>query len=99
MALPDNGDNKTIIGPKWIGNVRCFWPDANGKPRITIGPNWGFTFVLLAIVGGVLYTSTTALIGMIKKEAHWSLILLGFSFIILGLFAFLKTLLGDPGIP
>jgi hypothetical protein len=99
LALPDRGDNKTIIGPKWIGNIRCFWPDADGKPRLTIGPNWGFTIILLAIVGGTLYTSTNALIGMWKKRAAWYFIVLGFTFIVLGIFAFLKTLLGDPGIP
>lgn len=36
---------------------------------------------------------------MWKKQASWYFLAFGFSFIVIGLFAFLRTLLGDPGIP
>lgn len=35
---------------EYIGSLRCFWPDANGKPRITIGPHWKWIMPLAAIV-------------------------------------------------
>lgn len=99
MALPEGANNQTIVPPKYIGNVRCFWHNEEGIPRITIGPNWCFSILLFLIVGCVLYTSTVSLANMIKRGAAWYWILLGIFLIIFGLFCFFKTLLGDPGIP
>ena len=62
MSNPYN--NGAVLKPKWIGNVRCFLHDANGRPRITVGPNWGFTIFLSALVGGSLYVSISALMRM-----------------------------------
>jgi len=63
-AFPDRGDRNKIVAPKWIGNIRCYWHDKYGVPRITVGPNWGFTICLGFLVTGALYSSATALYGM-----------------------------------
>ena len=34
-----------------VGNIHCFWHRENGVPRITIGPNWGISFILWAVAG------------------------------------------------
>ena len=99
VALPENCGEDTIIGPKWIGNVRCFWHDKEGKPRLTIGPNWGFTIGLGLLVSGALYVSVTAMIGMYKAGAEWYYQLGGAAIVVFGLSAFFRTFLGDPGIP
>ena len=40
LALGFQAENEsTIVAPQWIGNIRCFWPNDKGVPRITIGPN------------------------------------------------------------
>ena len=88
-----------IVGPVWIGNIRCFLPNRNGRPLITIGPNWGFTIFLCCLVCGSLYTSISGLDGMIEHNAPWPYIVLGTLVIAGGLLTFFKTLLGDPGIP
>ena len=99
IGLPSHTGDQTVIGPKWIGNIRCFWHNKDGEPRITIGPNWGFTIGLGFLVSGALYVSITGLIGMIKAQAAWYYILGGVTSITLGLAAFFACLLGDPGIP
>lgn len=68
-------------------------------PRLTIGPNWGFTIVLGVMVGAILYLSTTSLYRMIAIGAEWYYIVIGLGMIFFGLWAFAATLLGDPGIP
>lgn len=99
IAIPENFDLEMVYHPKWIGNVRCFWHNAKGVPRLTIGPNWGFTFVLGAMVSAVLYLSTTGMYKMIKMGAATHYLVIGFCLIAFGLWAFFATLLGDPGIP
>ena len=88
-----------VLRPKWIGNVRCFLHDANGRPRITIGPNWGFTIFLSLLVGGSLYVSIGALIHMGKRGADWYWMAIGAVIIVIGMWSFLRTFLGNPGIP
>lgn len=93
------GDREIIVAPKWIGNIRCFWPNKNGIPRITIGPNWGFTIVLGVLVCGTFYITTSGLINMYKRNAAWHWLIIGAFLIISGISSFFLTLLGDPGIP
>lgn len=99
IAIPENEDIEMIYNPKWIGNVRCYWHNDKGVPRLTIGPNWGFTCLLVAMVSAVFYLSASAQYKMIKMDAEWYYLLIGFCLIGFGLWAFLSTLLGDPGIP
>ena len=91
--------NDAIVNPKWIGNVRCFLHDSNGKPRATIGPNWGFTIVLFCLVGGILHICIKGMINLVYCEAAWYWLAIGATSITGGLIAFTLTLLGDPGIP
>lgn len=99
IAIHENEAKDILFAPAWIGNIRCYWHNAEGVPRLTIGPNWMFTFLLGAIVLAVLYLSTTSLYKMIVMGAEWYFIIIGFSLIVFGLWAFFATLLGDPGIP
>mmetsp|Transcript_15186 Transcript_15186/g.19232 ORF Transcript_15186/g.19232 Transcript_15186/m.19232 type:complete len:223 (-) Transcript_15186:82-750(-) len=99
QSLSNTDHSNEVIGPDWIGNIRCFWPDKNGRPRITIGPNWGFTIFLGALVSGCLYISVIALISMGEKGAAWYWMLIGSLIIIFGVGSFFMTFLGDPGIP
>ena len=39
-----------IEAPKHIGRIRCFLPDKDAKPRITVGPTWMFSIPLIVIV-------------------------------------------------
>ena len=29
-----------------VGNIRCYWHDSNGIPRITIGPDWKWSITI-----------------------------------------------------
>ena len=89
----------TIVPPEWIGNIRCFWPDDKGRPRITIGPNWYFTICLGFLVCATLWISLNGMVGLYEKEASWVYLLGGALVICSGLFFFFACLLGDPGIP
>ena len=60
-----------IVPPKWIGNIRCFWHNAEGIPRITIGPNWGFTIFLFGLVCCVFYVSCSGMVNLYKGNASW----------------------------
>ena len=73
--------------------------NSQGRPFITIGPNWGFTIFLGALVGGCLYVSVNALKHMWSKGADWYWIAIGLAIVFIGLWAFFRTFLGDPGIP
>ena len=35
-----------------IGNCRCFWHRPDGVPRIVIGPQWMYSFVILILALG-----------------------------------------------
>ena len=94
------GETETaVVPPEWIGNIRCFWPDDKGRPRITIGPNWYFTIALGILVLGSLWVSLNGMLSMYEKDASWVYLLGGAVVICSGLFFFFKCLLGDPGIP
>ena len=99
VALPSAKNRNKIVPPDWIGNIRCYWHDKAGVPRITIGPNWGFTIVLGFLVSGATYTSVKAMIEMIKLQAAWYYLVTGAFIIVFGLWCFFRTFLGDPGIP
>ena len=99
LPLPMDDSSTEIRGPKWIGNIRCFWHDTKGRPRLTIGPNWGFTIVLAIMVAGILHVSISGMIGLVKNDAAWYYQLVGVLIIFFGLAMFFMTLLGDPGIP
>jgi len=53
-----------------IGNVRCYWLNEMGVPRITIGPTWMFAvplfiavlFLLYCFLSGLYYLQATSLI-------------------------------------
>lgn len=51
--------------------MRCFFHDVNGVPRVTIGPNWGFTIVLSLLVSLVLYISLNGMVNLNKIHAAW----------------------------
>ena len=60
-----------IVKTKWIGNIRCFMHRADGRPRVTIGPNWGFSCALVILVTGITWVcvkSTMALCGLVQKS-------------------------------
>ena len=88
-----------IVPPKWIGNIRCFWHNKEGIPRITIGPNWGFTIFLACLVCCVFYVSCSGMANLYKNDASWYYLVIGLLVIVLGLASFFMTLFGDPGIP
>jgi len=69
LAFPGNLVQNEVVFPKWIGNVRCWWHNKDGVPRVTIGPNWGFTFFLGGIVCAVLWLSFGALKKMFEDGA------------------------------
>lgn len=92
-------DSNLIVGPKWIGNIRCFWPDIYGRPRITIGPNWGFTICLASLVAASLHVTLSALINMGQSGVSWPFLFIGSVIILAGIGSFCRTLMGDPGIP
>ena len=104
---PEKGSRRasanTNRGPvrksKWIGNIRCYFHDAHGKPRVTIGPNWGFSIGLIGLVAGILYICLKGLINIYNRNAAWYWLLIGTILILFGLACVLRTLLGDPGIP
>jgi hypothetical protein len=43
--------------PRKIGGVYCFWYDLSNRPRIVIGPDWGFL-----VVKGVLWNAWIAVV-------------------------------------
>ena len=88
-----------IVPPKWIGNIRCFWHNKEGIPRITIGPNWGFTIFLFGLVCCVFYVSCSGMVNLYKNHASWYYQVIGLFVIVSGLASFFLTLCGDPGIP
>ena len=93
------GNSDKIVPPKWIGNIRCFWHNEEGIPRITIGPNWGFTIFLLGLVCVVFYVSCSGMVNLYKASAPWYYQVIGLLVIVLGLSSFFLTLFSDPGIP
>ena len=40
--------------PRKLGNMYCFWYNAQGNPRIVIGPDWKFSILELALVNGII---------------------------------------------
>ena len=95
----EDSDNFEIFAPDWIGNVRCFWHDKNGRPRITIGPSWGFSFFLGGIVIAVLWLDISAIVKMFENDSSWAVKLGAFAVMGFGLTSFFMTFLGNPGIP
>lgn len=100
LALSFKEQNETaIVPPQWIGNIRCYWHDSKGVPRITIGPNWHFTICLALLVLGSLLVSLQGLQKLYELDASWYYILGGVVVILSGLSFFFLCLLSDPGIP
>ena len=88
-----------IYKTKWIGNIRCFLHGADGRPRVTIGPNWGFSCALVALATGVTWLCLKGMVNLYNRHAAWYWLVIGATTIVMGLACVLRTLLGDPGIP
>ena len=68
-------------------------------PRITIGPNWGFTIVLSLLIFATLFISLSGMYNLYALGANWIYLVIGAFVIVFGLSCFFMCLLGDPGIP
>ena len=86
-----------ILEYSMIGNIRCYWKDQAGKPRIYIGPTWAFSLPILLAAGFLLYFLIQILLNVTK--VHIAFRILGFALIAFDLYNFFYTLLADPGIP
>ena len=99
MMRRNNGRSLAVIKTKWIGNIRCFLHRADGRPRVTIGPNWGFSSVLISLVIGITWVCLKGWFNLYSHNAAWYWLVIGALTITIGLYCVLRTLLGDPGIP
>ena len=73
LAVTDRVKKKagTALIPKMAkaGNVYCFWHDSRGVPRITIGPSWPFSIVLVVYAGFLSWVHLTAFAELIRLSA------------------------------
>ena len=68
-------------------------------PRFTIGPSWPFSIVLLIYAGFLSWVHFSAFRGLIDLSAGYVIVGFGMILYSIGIWALLRTFLGDPGIP
>ena len=99
LGMNEKNSGSVVYKTKWIGNIRCFLHGADGRPRVTIGPNWGFSCALVVLATGVTWVCLKGMVNLYNRHAAWYWLVIGATTIIVGLACVLRTLLGDPGIP
>ena len=80
-----------------IGNIKCYWYNKEGLPRITIGPTWMFAIPILIAMTIMLYCFGMGLYYMDNMPLIFKFV--SFFLIALNLFTYFKTLFDNPGIP
>lgn len=99
LQMNERNRGSVVYKTKWIGNIRCFLHGADGRPRVTIGPNWGFSCALVALATGVTWVCLKGMVNLYNRDAAWYWLVIGATTIVVGVACVLRTLLGDPGIP
>ena len=103
LAVTDKIKKKNGVVPmpkmRMCGTVHCFWHDSRGVPRITIGPNWDFSIILFVYATMLTVGHVYLFRELIRLDAGYYILGIGILLYLIGIYSFLATFLGDPGIP
>lgn len=67
----DNFDRDST--PFKLGKLYCLWYNSSYKPRIVLGPDWGFSLIEIFIINGI----SGFFIGSIDRKSHSWLFMIG----------------------
>ena len=98
MVLKDPAP--TRVPRKYIGKLKCFLHDANGVPRVFIGPDYPL-FLVIAILASAFVGINVGLLFEISKLKTYPIFpfFITTGLVLLGIYSVLKTFIGDPGLP